>query len=289
MRTTLAVLAAMAAFVAADEQHCDPSYDCEFFEETSSDLWYWDFTSLCSATEYTYPDPNPTLNSTFHFNICGYTQTKCIPPDWQNPYEVGVAIQMWGNTPACTNPPACTDNTGAKVCCTAECELLGYGYPIFELVDPNNPKTGGINITHLSVPASDLDPNECPYDPSKGGFISRSVEFNFQCDPNGSKGSFRVLNAYEGPQCHYNLVLSSVHGCGKIYDGPDSFKSAGGAIAGAFFGGLFTCLAIGGAAYWYFFVYKKSGYSGFGAGASSTASSSSSFKASTSYSAVGSN
>lgn len=299
MRTSLAILGVVAgaAAVNAAEQHCDDAYECHYFYETTKDLWYWDFRPLCSATEYQYNDKNAVLNDTFHFNICGNAQQHCDPKDWDNPYNYGVAVQMWGETPSCSTPAdrTCTDSTdpGEKVCCTAECELLGSGFPVFNIVDENNPETGGINITHTGVPPSTLDPNPCPYDPTTGGYQSRQVVYHMMCDKKGKQGSLTVTDAYEGPQCVYNLNIKTVHACGVVYSGVDSAKSQkkkdGGAIAGAYFGGVATVFAIGGAAYWYFYVYQKGGYSGFGASAASgfTASSAAVGSSSAAYSSVG--
>lgn len=271
MKTILASIVALCLAVRVagqGAQHCDPGYDCQYFYQTSSDLWYFSFSPLCHPNEYVHADPNPVLNSSFHFNICGNAQAECDPEGWNNPFRVGVAVQTWGAVPACP-PQSCTKD-GQPVCCTQTCELLGTGFPIFSLIDANNPKSGGINITHQAVPPSDLDPNECPYDPVSGGFKSRSVIYSFQCDPNGQQGQMTVVSAQEGPQCVYTLTIRSVHGCGVVYTGVDSAASVetgnSGAIAGAFFGGVFAVLAVGGGIYWYLFYYRKRGYSAFGGG-----------------------
>ncbi len=45
----------------------------------------------------------------------------------------------------------CTEvGTGAPVCCTADCEVLGVGYPKWALMDPNDPLLGGLVVTHTS-------------------------------------------------------------------------------------------------------------------------------------------
>ena len=37
--------------------------------------------------------------------------------------------------------------------CTAECEVLGHDRPEFDVLDPNNPRTGGIRLRHTSLPS----------------------------------------------------------------------------------------------------------------------------------------
>lgn len=289
MRTTLVAMAAAAlvASVLGSAEHCDPGYECKYHYQTSTKLWYWDFSPLCNSGEYVHKEPNPTLNSSYHFNICGYSKQTCRPTEWVPPYQQGVAVQTWGDSPACP-PQDCVDPaTGNPTCCTQDCEVLGTGAPAFVINSRSNPQTGGINITHQGVPASDYDPDECPYDSKTGGFKPRSVVYAFQCDKKGKTGHLKVSQVYEGPQCQYNVVIKSVHGCASTYSGPDSYQSAGGAIAGSFFGGMAASVAIGGAAYWYFFIYRKTGYTGFGSGGSSGASASFGGTSSSAYNPVG--
>lgn len=214
------------------------------------------------------------LNATYHFNICGYAKMKCIPPDWVNPFSVGVAVQFWGMTPPCSNPPQCVDNAGSKVCCSAECELLGFGAPQFVMSNPANPQSGGLNITYKGVPSSDLDPMFCSYNPALGGNNLHSVVYSFQCNPSGTPGTFQVLTAFEGPECQYNLIFSSVHGCGTLVAAPGGNSTCpspmpsampssapsnspttpgygGGAAAGFFFGGIACALSIGAVVFWW--------------------------------------
>lgn len=147
------------------------------------------------------------------------------------------------------------------------------------MVDPNNPQYGGINITHDPVPSGDeIGHGECPPDYERGGAPGdRTVTYNIQCDKKGKKGSLQVLKFEEGPACHYTLYLRSFHGCAVKYNGPDSFKSAGGAIAGGFFGGMFLAVLICGGLYYYFAVMGGSagGFMPFGSSGGGGASSSS--------------
>ena len=38
------------------------------------------------------------------------------------------------------------------MCCTAPCEVLGVGIPLWTPIDSNNLLTGGLRITHMGVP-----------------------------------------------------------------------------------------------------------------------------------------
>ena len=37
-------------------------------------------------------------------------------------------------------------------CCTAPCEVLGVGMPLWAPIDPNDLLFGGIKITHMGAP-----------------------------------------------------------------------------------------------------------------------------------------
>ncbi len=65
-------------------------------------------------------------------------------------------MQFWGDAPVCnTTAPGCVDSvTGQPVCCTADCEVLSTGVPIWSLQDTNNPLFGGLVLQHESVSPS---------------------------------------------------------------------------------------------------------------------------------------
>ena len=96
-----------------------------------------------------------------------------LPPaaSWQNTYEFGVAVQFWGATPPCGNPPACQDAQKTPKCCTADCQVLGTGAPQWSLLDPTNPGTGGVKAKFLGAAASDSDPFWCTFNPSTGAQV----------------------------------------------------------------------------------------------------------------------
>ena len=148
------------------------------------------------------------MNSTdnqfsYYFNICGYANKKCLP-NFPERYVYGAAVQ----TTNFDTPPACNlaNGTGTCLnrltnqseCCTAACEVLGTGTPIWfvarlpgcmcrpprpdslasglsdsahlpphccrQLTDPGNPLTGGVLLTYYGVPPAAGAPFTCGND-----------------------------------------------------------------------------------------------------------------------------
>ena len=56
-------------------------------------------------------------------------------------------------------------------CCTAPCEVLGTGPPLWSLIDPANPATGGVSVTYWGVPSLPGDPFPCPADNITGELL----------------------------------------------------------------------------------------------------------------------
>lgn len=115
----------------------------------------WDFRKLCRGAnqEYTWED---NTNHTYRWNICGTVAKRCVPQEYPVYVSEGVATQQWTADPPCPSPPAppgCTDpETNTPICCTGDCTVLAHDIPRYELLDPNNPATGGIVITHAGMP-----------------------------------------------------------------------------------------------------------------------------------------
>mmetsp|Transcript_65735 Transcript_65735/g.133524 ORF Transcript_65735/g.133524 Transcript_65735/m.133524 type:complete len:255 (+) Transcript_65735:83-847(+) len=176
------VMCASVATVQAANPQCDPSYECKFVYTApdGSKSHTFDFTSLCSATDYVLTD---VKGHNYYAQICGTAKQNCLPATWQNTYEYGVAVQTWGQTPPCGNPPACKSKQGQAACCTADCQVLGQGPPQWSLVDPSNPSTGGVQAHHQGAAASDSDPFWCTFNPTTGAQYERHVTFVFECDP----------------------------------------------------------------------------------------------------------
>ena len=55
--------------------------------------------------------------------------------------------------------------------CTAPCEVLGTGPPLWSLIDPANPATGGVSVTYWGVPSLPGDPFPCPADNITGELL----------------------------------------------------------------------------------------------------------------------
>jgi hypothetical protein len=137
---------------ASDSEYCFPDYECQFTypDPSGHTFWSFDFSSLCNAMQdYAAVDAQ---NHTYYFNICGMSRFRCLPNGYK-PLQFGVVMQTWGSPPVCnTTNPACVDPiSGARMCCTADCEALGVGRPIYEPIDATNLKSGGIAVTQQGV------------------------------------------------------------------------------------------------------------------------------------------
>ena len=130
---------------------CDDEYECVYQDEDKFGITYtFDLSMLC-ATQSAYAI-NDTSGHTFTFNICGNTEFQCNPP-WNEVYSSGVAVQYWGEKPACnTSAPECTDYFGNPICCSQPCEVLGVGPPQWALKVPANAETGGVLVSYRGLP-----------------------------------------------------------------------------------------------------------------------------------------
>ncbi len=61
--------------------------------------------------------------------------------------------------------------TGAAECCTKPCEVLGTGPPLWSVMDPTNPSTGGVSLTYWGVPSLPDDGFKCPADNITGALL----------------------------------------------------------------------------------------------------------------------
>ena len=207
-----AVLAVVAAASASSNPNCDPTYECQY-KYTTPDLsasYTFDFSSLCASTDFMLTDQ---AEHTYYANVCGTAAHNCLPATWSNTYEFGVAVQFWGATPACGNPPACKDKQNTAKCCTADCQVLGTGAPMWSLLDPTNPTTGGVKARFLGAAASDSDPFWCTFNPSTGAQYEREVHFNFNCDE--SVDGITPLEAVQNStnDCRYMLEFATSKAC----------------------------------------------------------------------------
>jgi len=152
MRVAFAAAALGAASVAGQAQCFEP-YQCVFHHNVGSTEYSWDLHTLCRGpgSEYSYVD---SQNHTYSFNVCGNTSTICAP-NYPLYDSHGVAVQTWTSAPACSNPATsgCFDwDTNTPVCCTGACAVLGTEFFQFQLINPSNPLTGGVQLVHVGMP-----------------------------------------------------------------------------------------------------------------------------------------
>jgi len=205
--------ALLIAGAAADTGDCDPSYDCKYtYTNLLTNTQYtYDFSSLCASTDYQLQD---NLGHNYFANICGQAKQNCLPQSWTNTYEYGVAVQTWGAIPSC-DPPSCSNphSPGVKECCTADCQVLGTGIPIWGLTDTTNPETGGVTAKYKGAAASESDPFWCDFNPATGAQYEREAHFVFQCDT--TVDTVTAVNAAQNGtnDCRYKLFFNTKFAC----------------------------------------------------------------------------
>jgi hypothetical protein len=213
----VAVSTALVAMPLAQAQGnvCFENYQCYFHHNVNDLEWSWDLSTLCQtdpANEYTFIQP-AAYNQTFKFNVCGNTTSVCA--NGVKEYQShGVAIQYFA---APTNStPMCTDwDYNVTVPCTANCEVLGTEYFHFELIDVNNPATGGVRMKHGAMPPIAAD--KCPTGANGLGLL-RDFVVNIACDFSVPNNQLVIHGYTESPQCTYLFNVSSSAGCGAAGD-----------------------------------------------------------------------
>ncbi len=109
---------------------CDGSYTCGLTVVVDSDddtTYTFDFRELCSLTDFVTVD---SLGRDYYARVCGNASRACLQQGGGGgPFDIGVAVQMWGEPPSCS-PPGCVDPvTGRAVCCTAPCVVRAEPRP----------------------------------------------------------------------------------------------------------------------------------------------------------------
>jgi hypothetical protein len=156
--------------VLAQPGTCDPEYECVYQASTTDGITFtFDLRPLCKAGGYAV---NDSSGHTYSFNVCGTAKFEC-EPRWADIYAYGVAVQYWGAPPPCNltdnTTQSCTNYKGQKICCTEDCQVLGVGPPQWQLVNTNNPETGGLLVTHRGVPPAYVrHSNVCVFSPPDG-------------------------------------------------------------------------------------------------------------------------
>jgi hypothetical protein len=144
-------------------------------------------------------------------------------------------VQYFGPEP----DPSCTafdPLRGAWAPCTRDCEVVGYGAPIYSPLDPANP-AGGVNVSYYGVVALPSDPyRACPLDPFTGTFGARRITVSLACDP--AAGTGVIDGVTEPAPCSYAVAMRSALACGCV---PNCYgRNCGGDGCGGFCGGTGT-------------------------------------------------
>jgi hypothetical protein len=185
-------------------------FHADFFAFSVSHFGLFVSRSLHVPGGYSFVDG---LGHEYNANICGYSSQMCLPSGWSNTAVLGSAVQFWGDIPACNDTaPACFNPvTGEAVCCTADCQVLGVGAPVFSLLDPSNPNAG-LNVSFTPVPTPD-DPFWCPWNPETGSQFPWSVHYSIQCDTTVSGAVLLLALQTRTMDCDYALIFASKLAC----------------------------------------------------------------------------
>lgn len=204
---------------------------------------------MCSETDYEFTD---NQGHEYYANICGDANHNCLPQSWQNNLEYGVALQMWGDQPPQDQKNCQHKVDGSPAPCTKDCQVIGHGFPEYDLRDMSNPSTGGVLVQFKTVPPADDDPFFCPWDVEHGRQYPREVHYVMMCDKS-VKGAVPVQPAEQNStdNCRYTVTFKTPYACAS---GPASKGLGGGAVFGIIFGvfaGVFALYCIGGMAMGY--------------------------------------
>lgn len=194
---------------------CDLEVFCDFDVVLDGIHHYFDFSPLCqtSGGDYHFTDAG---GHEYYANVCGTAGTHCLPEGWDNTYEYGVAVQVWGDAPKCDTRDEKTLNcidqqTQDKVCCTQDCQVLGVGQPTYSLMNPKN-VDGGVKATFRGAPPAADDPFWCPWNPNTGSQYERTVTYYFNCD---HSVDIKLVNAVQNgtEDCDYSLNFNTKYAC----------------------------------------------------------------------------
>ena len=188
---------------------------------------------MCRAGgSYEFTNSTEAVPKRYSFNIGGFTSATCIPfcdPNVNANCGVNTTYNRWPYSPAIqfvnasqtpedcvANGPRCFNHvTQQPTCCTAPCESLGIGTPIWSLLDSTNPADGGVGLTFFGVVPEASD----PYGPGCGvnnatGSRERDVTVRLNCDRSVPSGSLVIDNAFEDTTCHYIINTRTSNACG---------------------------------------------------------------------------
>lgn len=154
----LLVYAIIAGAALLEVDHCN----FEHQTDDSSTVFRFDLEALATGDDFVVAD---NYGHQYFTRLCRTAKQRCLSAldagvDGKPQY--GTVVQMWGDTPPCTDDYKCTDPTsGERVCCTRFCEVTALSAPRWELADPSQPEQGGIVAVFDPVPPVADDPWTC--------------------------------------------------------------------------------------------------------------------------------
>jgi hypothetical protein len=153
------VLAGVVAALGAEFPQCFDPAECKY-ARTGADgrIYNFDLHTLCKSagSEYTVATDSGTGMFTYSFNLCGYNSVLAAPPpSWYPLFNShGQIIMEMDPAPPCTDDKPCIDyDTGLPVCCSGNAMVLAQPFYELSLLDPTNPKVGGLQLVYASRPA----------------------------------------------------------------------------------------------------------------------------------------
>ena len=217
----------------------------------------FDMRSLCQPQGYSFVNNSQAVGKRYSFNICGLAADTCTPcgtivngaPSPNLPYctnysryPTAPVIQFVNSSESAPDcgvlGKACFDRLqNAPTCCTAACETLAIGTPLWGAIDPVNVEEGGLSLTYFGVVPESSD----PYGPNCGinqasGARERSVRINIACDRSFGPG-LQVDSAYEDTTCAYVINARSPNACGCVPNCKVGLKQCGSDGCGGFCSG----------------------------------------------------
>ena len=105
--------------------------------------------------------------------------------------------------------------TGEPTCCSADCETLGIGTPLWYLLNPEDPYSGGVGLTFFGVVPEVGDPygDGCGVNNATGS-KERDINIRLNCDNSLPRDVLAIDLAYEDDVCHYVISARTKNSCG---------------------------------------------------------------------------
>lgn len=201
----------------ADKALCQPQ-----LADANNNTFLFDWSAAAWHADLTFTDSS---NRTFFIAPCGTTRTLCSPPWYNTSFGAvpqGPAVVMWGEPPACER--ACMASDGSFICCSAACEVIGAGPPMWALADPSNAVNGGLIATYWMwfTPWVGADPFPCPgANPISSPPLGRNLTIVAICNESMTQSDV-VLVSVSSVGCGYTAVLAAKAACGRQIQLPTS-------------------------------------------------------------------